>query len=395
MKYRKTLQAIATATMVLVGVSTQDVARSEDAAFESIPVVNIPLAAWVAAREHQSPDTLPSFSIDQTAVTTFRTFVESLANRDWGKASGEAASLQYRLARIKSEGNWFVVAFDAAKTSLGPTLVVNAETADTDIVFQAPHMPSERGTAEEAVILLAALKGRAAIINGVHRCASRTFTTCDGKTMVCGSLQAYRDSDGAHNMDSAFHAAHLAFAEKWPSSLAVSLHGMVDDKWGVPTSIVLSNGMTTYDPENAAPATRLRFLLARVFSREGEVASCNWPDDLKLKYPRLCGVTNVQGRHVNGIANVCRLDPKADENDSANARKAIPIAPPRMDVDLPTGIGTGRFVHIEQDGRIRAAFADQWAKPEPDPTITAFIDGFREIAPRAQCKPGASAGVCN
>lgn len=378
------LSAIAIAAIALISASMRDTVRSEDDAFQDIPVVNIPLAAWAAGRGHQSPDTLPMFSIDQTAVTTFRTFAESLANRDWRKASVEAAEFQYKLARIQSEGNWFVVASDGAKVSLGPTLVVNAGTTATDIVFQAPHMPSERGTAEEAVILLAALKGRAAIINGAHRCASRTFTACDGKTAVCGSLQAYRDSDGAHNTLSAFHAAHLAFAEKWPASLAVSLHGMVDDKWGVATSIVISNGMSLFDPDNAAPATRLRFHLGDVFAREGEVASCNWPDDAKLRYPRLCGVTNVQGRHVNGIANVCRLNPDADAEEAPKAPPPLPAALPPKPAPLPTGIGTGRFVHVEQDGRIRAAFADQWASPEPDPTIKAFIDAFRQIAPRVQ-----------
>ena len=63
-------------------------------------------------------------------------------------------------------------------------------------------MPFEVGTAEEAIVLLDALDGIAALIPGAHRCASKSFDACDGKTPVCNDRredEPYRDSDVSHN----------------------------------------------------------------------------------------------------------------------------------------------------------------------------------------------------
>ncbi|MBJ6942008.1 hypothetical protein, partial [Vibrio cholerae] len=62
MTYRTFFQSIVIATVAFIGAGIFDAARAQDAAFERIPIVNIPLPAWAASRGHQSPDTLPEFS---------------------------------------------------------------------------------------------------------------------------------------------------------------------------------------------------------------------------------------------------------------------------------------------------------------------------------------------
>jgi hypothetical protein len=118
---------------------------------------------------------------------------------------------------------------DDSNTGRGPTLVVNT-SAGKDVIVEAPHVPFEPGTGEQAVTLVRDLGGRAALVSGAHRCASRSFTNCDGKTAVCGSLEGYRDSDAGHNTATFFNAAHVAFVERWKQSIVVSLHGMREDE---------------------------------------------------------------------------------------------------------------------------------------------------------------------
>ena len=319
----------------------------------NIETVEVPLAAWLASRDHALPNTLPDFAVDEMRLAAFRGFADALAAADWTKARQLAGPLHYQLVAIHERSDWFVVASDNGGQGRGPTLVINASPR-RDLVVEAPHEPFEPGTAEQAAVLLSELGGRAAIVSGAHRCASRSFTSCDGRTAVCGSLEGYRDSDPAHNTGTLFHAAHLAFSEHWRSAIFISLHGMKEDTSGVGTSLIISNGAHNADREAKTVATKLRLALERPMGEPGRVVSCNLPADDAYNYRKLCGFTNVQGREINGDADACRGS-----------------------VDS----GTGRFIHLEQDWSILRPYARAWTRIDQQPLSKAFIDALAPLLP--------------
>ena len=331
---------------------SSDPASAQTSAPAGIDVVEVPLVAWVAARQHTPANTLAGFSETDERLATFRALADSLAIRDWEKALRLAQAVSYEVAAIREGNTWFVVASDDSKTGRGPTLVVNTR-AGKDLIVEAPHVPFEAGTGEQAVTLLRDLGGRAAVISGAHRCASRSFTSCDGKTPVCGSLEGYRDSDAGHNTATMFNAAHVAFAERWDRSIVVSLHGMKEDEAGR-TQMIVSNGIRAEDKGEMTAATRLRLALAPGFDPPGTVVDCNYRPDDAFSYRKLCGYTNVQGRHVNGGADTCR-----------------------QSVDS----GTGRFIHLEQDWHVLRPYAQNWARLDENERAKAITKAFSAVVP--------------
>jgi hypothetical protein len=216
-------------------------------------------------------------------------------------------------------------------------------------------VPFEPGTGEQAIVFLNQLGGRAAIISGAHRCASRTFTACDGTTEVCaGTSQAYRDSDAGHNVDTLYHAAHVLLAAHWPASVVMSLHGMKEDNEGVRTSLIISNGIRAQDSARQTPATKFRVAMTARINEPGAVVSCNLRADDIYKARRLCGYTNVQGRHVNGDDDACRGS-----------------------VDQ----GTGRFIHLEQDWNVLRPYSQNWQRIGSYRYGRAFIRALAEVLP--------------
>jgi hypothetical protein len=155
-------------------------AKAQTSAPTGIEVAEVPLVAWVAARQHALPDTLAGFSETDDLLASFRAFADAMAIRDWVNVRRLAQPISYEIVAISEGDAWFVVASDDSNTGRGPTLVVNAN-ARKDVIIEAPHVPSEAGTGEQAVTLVRDLGGRAALVSGAHRCASRRLTSCDGK----------------------------------------------------------------------------------------------------------------------------------------------------------------------------------------------------------------------
>jgi hypothetical protein len=142
---------------------------------------------------------------------------------------------------------------------------------------EAPHSLHDTGTLEQARDLFTGLGARVLVVSGTHRCANAAASGRSGTTAVCdGTSGPFRVSDMAHTEQSAFHAAHRALAEHFGAD----------------------SGVTTC---NAFPG------------------SVPWAD-------RLCGTSDVQGRHVNGASPAC-----------------IQAAP----------AGAGRFIHLEQSRAVR------------------------------------------
>jgi len=133
----------------------------------------------------------------------------------------------------------------------------------------------------------------------------------------------------------------------------MSLHGMKEDTEGVRTSVIISNGISADDTKQTV-ATRFRTMLGRRITQPGAVVSCNLPADAVHDFRRLCGFTNVQGRSVNGDANACRGN--VDE-------------------------GTGRFIHMEQDGSVLQPYAQGWQQIGRHAYNRAFIIALQRILP--------------
>src|SRR5262245_46418387 len=225
-----------------------------------IVVVEVPLVAWTTSRDHALPNTLADFAASEERLGQFRAFAAALSTADWTKAHEPAATVGYQVVAVNEAGLWYVVASDGSTAVRGPTIVVGTRP-QREVLLEAPHVPFERGTIEQAVTLLRDLRARAAIVSGAHRCASRSYTSCDGKTAVRGSLEPYRDSDAGHNTKTLFNVAHTTFADLWSRAIVVSLHGMNEDP-GAATQMIISNGIHGKDKTQETPATKLRLALA-------------------------------------------------------------------------------------------------------------------------------------
>jgi hypothetical protein len=188
------------------------------------------------------------------------------------------------------------------------------------LVVEAPHPFFEFETGVEARRIFERAQGRALLMAGTHRCANAAYSSCDGTTGVCSKeSERYRESDMAHVTESMFQVMHREVTELYSETVAVSLHGFSDD------GLSLSNG-TTEAATQTAPVARLGEALAEEFPQK-RVTYCN---DIpgRTREERLCGTTNVQGRHLNGAARACG-------SFAASA--------------------SGRFVHLEQSLSVRQA----------------------------------------
>ena len=340
----------------LLGIALGAAPAAAQAPISDIPIVDMPLAEWVASRPHTPPNTLQNFATPPDRAARFRDLLKSLLDHEWPQAVLQARSLAYSLVTIREGVHLFVIASDDGGAGRDPTVIINVKP-QRDLIVGAPHEPFERGTGEQAAILVRDLGGRAAVIAGAHRCASRSFSGCDGTTEVCGGRsQGYRDSDAGHNIATLYHAAHVQLAERWPSSIVMSLHGMKEDTEGVRTSVIISNGIRADDSAQRTVATRFRAALDGSITQAGAVVSCNLPADAVHGHRKLCGYTNVQGRHVNGDADACRRN-----------------------VDR----GSGRFIHMEQDRTVLQPYARDPQHIGDHPYHAAFIRALALVLPAA------------
>lgn len=315
--------------------------------------IDVPLIAWVNSRGQAGPDTLASFEETNDRLSKFEEFTASLVAARWTRARAQAERLRYEIVAITEEGYTFVVASDRNKAGRGPTVVINTAPR-IDLVLQAPHASFEPGTAEEALSLMRDLGARASLIARAHRCASRAFSSCSGRTTVCGRQQAFRDSDVGHNPETLFHVAHAVLAEAWPHSIVVSLHGMRQDEAGKGPRIIVSSGALGDDVANSTAATQFRIRVGARLTDPAAIVSCNFAPDRRIAFRKLCGSTNVQGRHLNGATDACLQN--ADT-------------------------GSGRFIHLEQDPTVLRPFAYNWANLRPFEMPSILGDALKAVAP--------------
>lgn len=234
--------------------------------------------------------------VDRASV---RASVNAWFDGDAAAALNEAEQAGYDLCRgADSEGDW--VLWSPASSGAGWALwAVNGHPDARGLIVEVPHPEHDLDTLSQGVDLVRSLNARALITSGTHRCANTTASSCSGQTQVCGdSLVAYRDSDMAHTLASRFQAAHEAIAKHYSDDLVVSLHGFSDD------GVSLSNG-TTEPISDQDPVARLAGALEAGLPEE-QITTCNAYNG-GTRETRLCGTTNVQGRHLNGSSNACTV----------------------------------------------------------------------------------------
>jgi hypothetical protein len=315
--------------------------------------VAVPLPAWLAFRPHRGPDSIEDLTHEPAAEQALRDALRAVIAEDWPTAQKTATPGGYELLALVDGARWYAVLQMADGRGLGPTVVVAPEPW-RDLIAQAPHAAFERGTAEEVALLIRELGARAGLISGAHRCAARQRSPCSGKTRVCGEAAAapYRTSDVGHNPATLFHAAHEVLAAAWPEAVVVSLHGM---RRTDATLAIVSDGSRAKRPGDPALSGRLRDgLRARLGEGPAAVVSCNDADDDRYPYRRLCGVTNVQGRSLNGSPSVCGASAEAP---------------------------SGRFVHLEQTWDILGEFERGWGRWTEYPNLAAVLHAVTAAIP--------------
>lgn len=253
--------------------------------------------------------------------------IEAVFDADAASALAGAMSARYALCRGEDAQAGLVLLTPVPAEGRGRFLLRTGVAPGP--IFEAPHPIFDTATLEEARVLFERTSGRALLVSGTHRCANAALA-CSGRSTVCGDAPAsFHESDMAHNVATAFHRAHEALSARFFETLVVSVHG-----FGLPGAS-LSDGTNDALP-GASPVAALAVALSMRFA---DVTSCNAGAGVALD-ERLCGTANVQGRHLNGVADVC-----GDFAASAS----------------------GRFVHLEQSRALRDA---------PERVADAFVEAL-------------------
>jgi hypothetical protein len=246
--------------------------------------------------------------------------VEAVARGDFASARTQAGQAGYDICRA-SEPDGLLIWQPTAPRQGRPVWAIRLGDEGSPVVLEAPHAYFDLDTLKEGRMLFEALSARALLVSGTHRCANDLASSCSGRTGVCSDegRQPYRNSDMAHRTDTLFQAVHRAITEQWSQTTVISLHGFTD------TGVSLSDGTT--EPTTAdSTVARMASALESEFS-DADITVCNdYPG--ATREVRLCGSTNVQGRHLNGSTDAC----------STRASQA-----------------GGRFIHVEQSRTIRDA----------------------------------------
>jgi hypothetical protein len=240
--------------------------------------------------------------------------LSALAAERWGDAQINAGAAGYRVCRTHQ----VAVMVPARELSQHARIAVRLGPA-TPVVFEAPHPFHDEGTAEQARVLFEATEARALLMSGTHRCTNAGDPSGHvGVTGACGDRAPYATSDMAHTTESAFHAAHKTLFRVHEAATFVSLHGMAQE------GVSISNGTRRPVAKEGSPVPALVNAFRETFE-DARVSTCNAFPGAYADY-RLCGTTNLQGRHVNGYGGVSVAEPTH---------------------------ASGRFVHVEQSRDIR------------------------------------------
>lgn len=270
----------------------------------TIPAESGDLKAVVAAMIFSYAGTLDYVPPTDKEKTNFGGSLNSLLNGDEGAALSGFQNLNLKITKFTDTSSLvFYLIRETGPTPRGWGLYAVNPTTTRKIVIEAPHPIADQFTETEATFLFLNLNARALLIAGAHRCASQDFSSCSGTTNACANLgteEPYRVSDAAHSEEQVFETANEEIMDTDGSLTAIALHGF-DQQAGDPHAFV-SNG-TVNNAISTVSSNRFASLLIANSGVTNAAISCN-----NGTTARLCGTDDLQGRFVNGSADVCQDD---------------------------------------------------------------------------------------
>ena len=249
----------------------------------------------------------------------------ALDTGDLSSASDSAKRAGYRLIPLRAASDCYLLLEPTETAPPGQALLVYAVHWGRNLVIEAPHVPEDHRTDEEAALLFVRLRAKALVVAGAHRCAVTAPSGCKSST-ECGSSGIAVESDPSHAINNAVNAIHLAF--RTTDAVTVQLH--TNFKPLVNGDILVSNGTHSPIPGTAADA-----FYAALKAPDVDARSCNDPAAPPVK-GAFCGETNTQSLASNGAADQCLGAPVSKGGSAPH-----------------------RFIHVEQNNQ-RMDSLDAW-----------------------------------
>jgi len=265
-------------------------------------------------------------------LNTWATTIDEILDQNINQARTDAATLNYQITEFtdtiySAVHTYYILEEKAQKTYYWGTYIFNPTACRTNLIIQAPHPKYDSNTGKQSIFCFSRLNAKALFLSGTHRCNNDSLSNCSGSTKACSSTSsAYRISDNAHNVYSAFQKTTEQIFQDDSLSVFVQLHGFA--KKSTDPYVIMSNG-TRQTPINdyvsiiknelALVDTILTFKIAHI----------------NTSWTRLIAFTNTQGRFINGSSDPCLLS-------ATNSH--------------------GNFVHIEQERSKLRADSVGWHK---------------------------------
>lgn len=332
--------------------------RSQPAGFASLVAMSGDLASFLNALPLPGSNTEAFIIPSDADITTWRQAVRALFTEDYHLAATLSDPLGYDVIQytdIQRSKTYYVLRERNNARGLG-TYVYNP-TACRTLSVHAPHAGGDLNTRPQSIAMFLELNAVTLLIAGTHRCSNSQASPCDGTTSVCRGTEApYPISDVSHYTQNFFQPAHEEIVTKIPDITTVSVHGFA---WRAGDPDVITSNGTSADLSQSL-TIRLADQYNQKFNQLGiplRAGSCNQTGGPT----RLCATTNVQGRFVNGSADVCRQG-------------------------VSTISGPERFIHIEQSCAMRQI--SNCTRPASVP-YQVTIEVFAAVFP---CSPRAKAG---
>lgn len=264
-------------------------------------------------------------------LTTWNIIIDEILIGNITNARTNAAALNYQVTEftdtsLSPNQVFYVLEEKSSQTNYWGTYVFSKTPTRNNLVIQAPHSKYDTNTGKEAVYCFKNLVAKALFINGTHRCNNSDSSSCSGTTSACGSSEAFRVSDLAHNTMSVFQKTTENVFNTVTNSVFIQLHGF--GKKSTDPYVIISNGT------RATPTTDYAVQLKdALFAADSNLT-------FKLAHidtgwTRLIGFTNTQGRLINNSADYC-------------STSAITTS--------------GRFIHVEQEKSKLRADVSGWTK---------------------------------
>ena len=286
------------------------------------------------ARLDNTINTLPGASgnlyayPDATQSQIWKDAVGLILDEDYAGAATKAAQVDYALIKFTDNTEtedkvYYILERESAGNYWG-TYVFNPSACRSQLIIQSPHPIVDSNTGKQGAYVFKKTDALAFFVSGTHRCNTTTPTSCSGTTSVCGTSQAYRISDVAHNVLGPFHLATDVLNTKLSFGVFIQLHGF-GKQTGDPSAIMSNGTRNTPSPDYIG---RLKNELVKA-----DPTLTFKVGHLDFEWDRLLATTNTQGRLINLSVDPC----------STNATTT-----------------KGQFIHIEQEFDKLRASKQKW-----------------------------------